>query len=87
MKMSYGDWNVLGEVFYRKWHVYDTAWGPDINLDEYLICGAPFGGPIAMIRDDRKLVALSGDNAKPKLRIFTTAGQKIAEVIIFTILI
>jgi hypothetical protein len=52
-----------------------------MNLDDYHIAGAPFGGPLALIRDDKKLVALSGDNAKSKLRIYTTAGNKIAEVL------
>lgn len=50
--MSLVDWHSLGEVLYRKWQVYDMAWGEDFNIDDYIICGAPFGGPLAMIKAD-----------------------------------
>jgi vacuolar protein sorting-associated protein 16 len=78
------DWNALGEVLYRKIPVYEMKWkGSDndnLHIDDYLICGAPFGGPLAMIRDDKKLVPLSDENMNPKLRIFTSSGNLIAEV-------
>jgi vacuolar protein sorting-associated protein 16 len=75
-----GDWNSLGEILYRQIPVYEMAWKDKIHIDEYLICGAPFGGPIAMIRDDKKLVAITEENIKPKLRIFTSSGNSLAEV-------
>jgi vacuolar protein sorting-associated protein 16 len=75
-----GDWNALGEVLYRKIPVYQMKWKGNDNIDDYLICGAPFGGPLAMIRDDKKLVPLSEENMNPKLRIFTSSGNLIAEV-------
>jgi hypothetical protein len=74
------DWNALGEVLYRKWHVYDMGWG-ETQIEDYNICGAPFGGPLATLLNDRKLVALSGENAKPKLRIYSSAGKKLSEVL------
>lgn len=97
------DWQALGDVQYRKWHIYTmthkepaplsmepagsgsapttttgslnraevakgggggsggrdtclTDWGSrDINLDNYVVACAPFGGPIAMLRDERKV--------------------------------
>jgi hypothetical protein len=44
--------------------------------------GAPFGGPIALIRDDRKMTTKQAqeNTEKPKLKIFTSAGELIAEV-------
>jgi len=45
------DWHPLGEVIYRKWNVYDMGWGDDFNIDDYMICGATFGGPIAFIKN------------------------------------
>ena len=49
------DWHALGEVVYRKWQVYDMGWGDEFNIDDFIICGAPFGGPLAMIRAEDKL--------------------------------
>jgi vacuolar protein sorting-associated protein 16 len=75
-----GDWNALGEVLYRKWHVYDMGWGEKMQIDDYIVCGAPFGGPLATIRDDKRLQYLPSDGTKTKIRIYTSSGRKIAEV-------
>ena len=75
-----GDWNSLGDVLYRKWHVYDMQWLDQIQIEDYHMAGAPFGGPIALIRDARKSSSQENDE-KPKLKIFTSAGVMIAEVI------
>ena len=73
------DWHNLGEVLYRKWHVYDMGWEEEgIQIENYFVCGAQFGGPVAMIRDDRKNTATAEE--KGKLRIYTSSGIKIAEV-------
>jgi hypothetical protein len=74
------DWYSLGEVSYRKWHVYDMDWQqsePGFQLENCLVCGAQFGGPLAIVRDTRKAAAAGADS---KLRIFTSAGTKMAEV-------
>ena len=39
---------------------------------------ARYGGPIAMVRDDRKLVVIQGATTKPVVRIFTAAGEALA---------
>lgn len=71
------DWHALGVVQYRKWHVYDMAWiekGVGIALENYLVCGAPFGGPIALFPDTKR-------SEQPlKLQIYTSAGIKLAEM-------
>ena len=48
------DWHALGEVVYRKWQVYDMGWGDKFNIDDFIICGAPFGGPLAVIKAEDK---------------------------------
>lgn len=63
----------LGEVSYRKWHVYDMKWGDEIKDEKYMFCGSSFGGPIAAIPDPRK-------NLSGFLKIFSSSGRKIAEV-------
>jgi hypothetical protein len=89
------DWYALGAVQYRKWNIYDLNWtspqgGSEvpINLENYLVCGAPFGGPIAMIPDSRRLNNVANpqqttpiiDLNKNKLLIFTSSGLQLAEI-------
>ncbi len=94
------DWYALGAVQYRKWHIYDMNWTAaaaaggnettqetPINLENYLVCGAPFGGPVAMIPDNRRSNSTSNlqqpsgnDSFKNKLLIFTSSGMPLAEI-------
>ena len=39
---------------------------------------ARYGGPIAMVRDDRKLVVVTGGMTKPVVKIYTAAGAPLA---------
>lgn len=76
------DWHALGSVQYRKWHVYDMAWDVDplgrpFALENFVVCGAPFGGPIAMYLDPKKP---GNDATKPTyLLIYTSSGVKLAQ--------
>jgi hypothetical protein len=85
LSSMYGDWNALGEVQYRKWAVYEPMlWqGESIRLGESIVASAPYGGPLAITRDPRRLI-LPGEkdnsNEAPKIGIYSSAGQLIAEV-------
>mmetsp|Transcript_15272 Transcript_15272/g.46155 ORF Transcript_15272/g.46155 Transcript_15272/m.46155 type:complete len:862 (+) Transcript_15272:225-2810(+) len=76
-----GDWELCGERFYAREELYQMAWG-DLRLDYLRVAAAPFGGPIATIRDDRKPVPLgptgSVSTAAPQLRTYTAAGKPVA---------
>jgi hypothetical protein len=48
------DWQSLGDVQYRRWECYSLDWG--VSVDEHHVVGAPFGGPLALVRDDKKMV-------------------------------
>jgi hypothetical protein len=74
------DWHKLGDVWYRKWHAYDMRWLNDIEIDDYMICGAQFGGPLALILKEEKLKALDYGQQQRKLKIYTSSGIKMAEV-------
>jgi hypothetical protein len=50
-------WNELGKLFYRKRDLYRMLW-KGVNLEQSLIVCANYGGPIAVVRDDRKLAKL-----------------------------
>lgn len=66
-------------MFYRKWGVYDLDWISDkntpISIGSYQICGSPYGGPLALVETSK----LKG-NIENKLRIYTSAGKKLAEI-------
>lgn len=39
-------WEQLGERFYRKIQLYTQVFDQDLDLDNYLVAGAPYGGAI-----------------------------------------
>eukprot|EP00638_Chattonella_subsalsa_P017450 CAMPEP_0117825468 /NCGR_PEP_ID=MMETSP0949-20121206/5502_1 /TAXON_ID=44440 /ORGANISM="Chattonella subsalsa, Strain CCMP2191" /LENGTH=341 /DNA_ID=CAMNT_0005665461 /DNA_START=44 /DNA_END=1065 /DNA_ORIENTATION=- len=75
----YTDWQSLGEVQYRKWEVYhELEWGIE-DLDACIIAGAQYGGPVAVVRDESKLVQAE-ETLTPTLRIFSSSSQLLAEI-------
>lgn len=50
------DWQALGDVQFRKWDCYESL-GWDISVDDHQVVGAPYGGPLAVLRDERKMVS------------------------------
>ena len=85
--MSYADWHTLGEVSYRKFPVYETmGWGDSMQIEDYKLCGSIFGGPLAMMKNNRKAAQggitdknASGE-AKSTLCLYTSAGAEIATI-------
>ncbi|XP_013393973.1 vacuolar protein sorting-associated protein 16 homolog [Lingula anatina] len=75
MALATADWNPLGEVFYRKTELYQMEWMQD--LYKYNVATAPYGGPIALIQDESKLVAKVQGNIKPTVYIYSAAGREI----------
>eukprot|EP01083_Nonionella_stella_P003024 8619_1 len=77
--MATSDWSQLYDRYYRKRLVYDMAWR-DIDLEKYIVVGATCGGPVAMIRDDRKILLLGKGLRKshPEMKIFSSSGQLIS---------
>lgn len=64
------DWDTLGnstDAFYRRTLLYTLSWSfPGSDLSDYIVAGAPYGGPIALTRDESKpvlLTAAANDNA------------------------
>eukprot|EP00743_Colponemidia_sp_Colp-15_P004235 GILK01004569.1.p1 GENE.GILK01004569.1~~GILK01004569.1.p1 ORF type:complete len:820 (-),score=138.43 GILK01004569.1:154-2613(-) len=75
--MSTVEWSELHDRFYRKRDVYTMAWG-NIDLNKYVIAGAPFGGPVALVRDEKKLLLLGSQSSKPRMFIYTSSGKLLA---------
>lgn len=74
------EWQPLYNRYYRKPELYQMQW-KHVDLTRNKVACAPFGGPIAAIRDDAKIVQLYGESALRKLRIFNSAGIQIAETV------
>jgi hypothetical protein len=42
------DWERVGDRFYRKVRVYDAVFDEDLELENYIVAGAPYGGAIGI---------------------------------------
>jgi len=74
------EWQLLYNRYYRKPEIYSMKW-KHIDLSRNKVACASYGGPIAVIRDDSKIVQLYAESALRKLRIFNSAGVEIAETV------
>ncbi|XP_019868219.1 vacuolar protein sorting-associated protein 16 homolog [Aethina tumida] len=71
------DWFLLGrDLYFRKFEIYSMAWQQDINLENFIAACAPYGGPIAIRRDEAKVVRVHG-TGQPIIYIFSGYGKQI----------
>ncbi|EAA33636.3 vacuolar protein sorting-associated protein 16 [Neurospora crassa] len=74
-------WEQVGEKFYRKTQLYTQVFDADLDLDNYIVAGAPYGGAVALYRDEEKLVAFAaGRPSKPSIDIHSCAGKLIRRI-------
>ncbi|XP_062349891.1 vacuolar protein sorting-associated protein 16 homolog isoform X3 [Cinclus cinclus] len=72
------NWNPLGEeTFYRKLELYSMEWGLREDLRDCVVAAAPYGGPIALLRNSRR-DKIPG--ARPLLEIYSSSGLLLASV-------
>lgn len=74
------EWQLLYDRYYRKPEIYQMRW-KHVDLSRNKVACASFGGPIAVIRDDSKIVQLYAESALRKLRIFNSAGILLSETV------
>lgn len=43
------DWEKLGERYYRKVQLYTEVFDQDLELENHIVTGAPYGGAIGML--------------------------------------
>lgn len=43
------DWEKVGDKYYRKTQLYTAVFDQDLELDNYIVVGAPYGGAIGML--------------------------------------
>lgn len=46
MSNPIADWEKVGDRFYRKVKLYDAVFDQDLELENYTVAGAPYGGAI-----------------------------------------
>ncbi len=67
------DWSALGGVYYEQRELYSLAWG--IDVDASRVACAPFGGPVAVMRDDRKILKNAAGQARKQRRLRCSAVE------------
>ncbi|CAG9864088.1 unnamed protein product [Phyllotreta striolata] len=76
--MLTAEWFLLGlDSYYRKFEIYSMAWQNEINIENYALSCASFGGPIAIRRDDQKIIKVQG-SGQPIIMIYSGSGKLIA---------
>ena len=58
-KNPLANWEKVGDSFYRKIPVYDAIFDEDVELENYIVVGAPYGGAIGKTPDFVKGILLS----------------------------
>ena len=81
--MTAADWDEIGDRHYRKREIYtELRWtdedGKELNLNDYVIVGCPFGGPIAMVPDERRRSQLQQMQDISFMRVFTSSAKLIS---------
>ncbi|KAI9340769.1 Vps16, N-terminal region-domain-containing protein [Zopfochytrium polystomum] len=71
----HADWSLLHNRFYRKLEVYSMQWR-ELDLSKFTVAAAPFGGPIALVRNDRKLLKAKTFMSR-SVQLFSSAGKLI----------
>ncbi|KAK8123458.1 hypothetical protein PG999_003376 [Apiospora kogelbergensis] len=73
-------WEKVGDRFYRKTQLYTAVFDQDLDLDNYIVAGAPYGGAIAIYRDEQKLQAFRAAKSKPSIDIYSCAGKLLKSI-------
>ncbi|KAF9570847.1 hypothetical protein EC968_001335 [Mortierella alpina] len=69
------DWIQLHDRFYRKQEIYTMLW-KQMDLSKFMTAAAPFGGPLALVRDDRKVLLLQKQQPlRPSIYLYTSSGK------------
>ncbi|EMC97761.1 hypothetical protein BAUCODRAFT_66530 [Baudoinia panamericana UAMH 10762] len=74
-------WEPVGDRFYRKTQLYTSVFDQDLELENYVVTGAPYSGAVALYRDASKIFSLRGaQSAKSSIDIYSCAGKLIRQI-------
>ncbi|KAL8914218.1 MAG: hypothetical protein Q9171_001089 [Xanthocarpia ochracea] len=75
------DWERVGDRFYQKVKLYDAVFDQDLELENYVVAGAPYGGAIALYRNEEKLHSYrAAQTAKSSIDIYSYSGKIIRQI-------
>ncbi|KAL6850797.1 Vacuolar protein sorting-associated protein 16 [Amphichorda felina] len=75
------EWESVGDKWFRKTQIYTEVFDQDLDLDNYIITGAPYAGALALWRDESKLHEYrAGRSSKPTIDIYSLAGKKLRSI-------
>ncbi|RJE18873.1 Vacuolar protein [Aspergillus sclerotialis] len=75
------NWEKVGDSFYRKIPVYDAIFDEDVELENYIVAGAPYGGAIALLRDESKLYRYQASpSSRSNIDIYSCSGKCISRI-------
>uniref|UniRef100_A0AAV2MHR4 Vacuolar protein sorting-associated protein 16 homolog n=1 Tax=Knipowitschia caucasica TaxID=637954 RepID=A0AAV2MHR4_KNICA len=67
-------WNPLGDAFYRKSELYQMSWSLKDGLKDALVGAAPYGGPIAILKEPHR----RSPSSRPHLEIYSASGNTLS---------
>ena len=74
-------WEKIDDQFYRKIQLYEQVFDPDLELENYFVAGAPYGGALALWRDDSKIARFRvGTSSKSTIDIYSSSGKLINNI-------
>ena len=69
-------WDKVGDRFYRKVKLYDAVFDEDLELENYTVTGAPYGGAIGMMDlDTPKFILIAGQHSIVARTSFRTTEE------------
>ncbi|CAK1543933.1 unnamed protein product [Leptosia nina] len=73
------DWFQL-DSYYRKFDLYNMVWAMDEGLGNMIVSGAPYGGPLAVVRDRKQFVRVMS-TGNPVITIYNGVGNVISKIL------
>lgn len=55
-------------------------WPVDTELQQMMVAAAPYGGPMAIVRDAKEFIKVGGSTLKPVIRIYTSSGVLLSTI-------
>ena len=74
-------WEKIDDQFYRKIQLYEQVFDADLELENYLIAGAPYSGALALWRNESKIARYrTGASTKSAIDIYSSSGRPISSI-------
>ncbi|VDO93929.1 unnamed protein product [Schistosoma mattheei] len=69
------EWFAVGDIYFRKLHLYDMPWGMGFSISQFKTSICQYSGYIAMYLDGQA-------GAKPILQIYTSSGKLVSQSVV-----